>query len=243
MNTPNKLKVEVWSDVVCPFCYIGKRHYEHALAQFEHADEVELEFKSYQLNPDYQQDSTKKENPTVALAKKYNRSIEEMEAMQENVIKMAKEAGLNYNLKNAILFNTFEAHRLLHLAKEKNLGNELEEALFSAYFVEGEDLGNSEVLKSVGANIGLSQEEMEKAFTDEQYAYAVHQDIQEAANLGVTGVPFFVFNRKYGVSGAQPVEAFLNTLKAAHADWKKTQPTTLENITSGPSCDRDGNCE
>lgn len=243
MNTENKMKVEVWSDVVCPFCYIGKRHFDRALAEFENADHVDLEFKSYQLDPNFIQDPDNKANLTEALAQKYNRSISEIEKMQENIVQMAKNAGLEYNLENAVQFNTTNAHRLLQLAKEKGLGNAWEEALFKAYFTEGKDLGNAEELKNLAMQVGLKEDDIDRALTGDEYAHYVNQDIQEAANLGVSGVPFFVFNRKYGVSGAQPKEAFLETLQKSYADWKESKSATIQNVGVGSTCDFEGNCK
>ncbi len=238
----NKLKVEVWSDIVCPFCYIGKRNYESALAEFEHKDKVELKFKSYQLDPNFVQDSTQKHNYRQGLAQKYGRSLEEIDKMIEQMTDSANAVGLNFDLDNAIQFNTFDAHRVLHLAEEKGVGNQLKEALLKAYFIEAKDLGNKEVLKSEALKLGLSSDDIEKALTDDQYAYMVRQDIQEASNLQISGVPFYVFDRKYGVSGAQPPAVFLDTLRKTYAEWTGKSGITLENTSEGMSCDTDGNC-
>lgn len=242
MIMENKLKIEIWSDIVCPFCYIGKRNYESALAEFEHKDKVELEFKSFQLDPDFIQDSAQKHDYRQGLAQKYGRSLEEINAMIEQMTSSAKAAGLDFDLDNAIQFNTFEAHRVLHLAKEKGVGNQLKEALLAAYFTESKDLGNKEVLKAEALKVGLNSEDFELALTDDSYAYKVRQDIQEAGNLTISGVPFYVFDRKYGISGAQPPAVFLDTLRKTYAEWTGKSGITLENTNEGMSCDTDGNC-
>ncbi|HUH51719.1 MAG TPA: DsbA family oxidoreductase [Flavobacterium sp.] len=239
----NKLKVEVWSDIVCPFCYIGKRNYESALAAFEHKDKVELEFKSYQLDANFVQDTTQKHDYRQGLAHKYGRSLEEINTMIEQMTSSAKAVGLDFDLDNAVQFNTFDAHRILHLAKEKGLGNQLKEALLAAYFIESKDLGNKEVLKAEALKIGLNATDFDKVLTDDSYAYTVKQDIQEAGNLQISGVPFYVFDRKYGVSGAQPPAVFLDTLRKTYAEWTGKSSITLENTNEGMSCDTDGNCD
>ena len=140
--------------------------------------------------------------------------------MHQGVIQMAKNVGLTYNFDKAIVANSFNAHKLIQLSKTKGLGDKLEERLFLAYFTEGKDLGNPETLIELGKEIGLDEEEITSAIESDDYAYKVQQDIQEAQNIGVSGVPFFVFNRKYGVSGAQPPEVFLKTLEQSFTDWR-----------------------
>jgi len=243
MKNQDKLLVEVWSDVVCPFCYIGKRNYEKALASFQYADDVQLEFKSFQLDPNFEQIPGQRLDLTANLAKKYNKSIQEVEQMQQGITATAKSVGLDFDFDKAVTFNTFNAHRVAQAAKDAGLGNELEEAFFAAYFVEGKDLGNPEVLKQTAMAVGMSEEDIDKALTDEQYAQRVKEEINEAASLRISGVPFFVFDRKYGVSGAQPVEAFLQTLEAAHKEWKETNAPIFKTVAEGPSCDAEGNCE
>lgn len=244
MENPKKLKVEAWSDVVCPFCYIGKRQYEKALSQFADADDLELEFKSYQLDPGFVQDPDKKTDMKTNLMKKYGRTAEQVDQMLEGITASAAQSGLEYRLEDAVSFNTFEAHRVQKLAKEKGLGSAVEEAFFKAYFTEGKDLGNKEVLTTTAEAAGLTAEEVNRALTEEKYAELVREDIAEASKLGVNGVPFFVFDRKYAVSGAQPVEVFLNTMKAVHDEWsKENAPKFKMADSSGASCDIDGNCD
>ena len=243
MDTQNKLLVEVWSDVVCPFCYIGKRNYEKALAQFQFAEDLILEFKSYQLDPNFvRDDSVEQPSYKERLAAKYGRPISEIEIMIQNMTQMAQAAGLEYHLEKAKNFNTFQAHRVAQLAKEKDLGDAMEEALFEGYFIKGKDFGDTQVLTQEALKVGLIHEDIQRALTEDEYGYRVRQDIHEAANLGISGVPFFVFNRKYGVSGAQPVEVFLETMKVSHQDWTQAHPQKIQIVSQGKSCDTNGNC-
>jgi len=242
MTKNEKLLVEVWSDVVCPFCYIGKRNYEKALSEFENKDDVVLQFKSFQLDPDFIQNPGERHDLTKSLAQKYRRSEAEIEQMQNQITATAKAAGLVFNFDKVVTFNTFNAHRLLQIAGEKGFGNALHEAFFAAYFTRGRDLGSPDVLKEEALRAGLTENDIERALSGDDYAYKVNQDIQEAGNLGISGVPFFVFNRKYGVSGAQPPQVFLDTLKAAYEEWKKSKTVTLQTVAQGQSCDVNGNC-
>jgi protein disulfide-isomerase len=237
------MKVEVWSDVMCPFCYIGKRNYEAALQQFAGKDDIEIVWKSFQLNPDIPQPMLKRTSVYEYLAEIKGMSYEQSVQMHERVVRMAKDAGLDYNFDIAVVGNSFSAHRLIQMAKTKGLGDAAEERLFKAYFTEGKDFADEAVLTELGKNIGLSEADIQEAFTNDAYAYYVKQDIQEAQSIGVTGVPFFVFNRKYAVSGAQPPEMFLSALQQSHAEWKKDNPSALVEVGSGPSCTTDGVCD
>jgi predicted DsbA family dithiol-disulfide isomerase len=205
-----KMKVEIWSDVMCPFCYIGKRRFEKALAQFEHKDQVEVEWKSFQLNPFL------KTNPSITtsehLANEKGWTKEYTDEMTEYVSDMAKAEGLNYQLDKAVVANSMNAHRLSHLAKKYNKQDALEEILFKAYFEEAKNTDDEQVLTDLGLALDLPIDEIKELFTTTIYTKEVKQDIQEAQEIGVKGVPFFVFDRKYGVSGAQESNAFLETL-------------------------------
>ena len=224
MDSNNKMKVDVWSDIMCPFCYIGKRHYESALKQFANADQIELVWHSFQLDPSIPMESDKQQNVYEYLAERKGISFNQSLNGYERVMQMAKNAGLEFNLNNAIVANSFNAHRLIQLAKTKGMGDEAEECLFLAYFVEGKDFGNQEVLVEIGKSIGLTDIEVNDALSNDDYAYSVNQDIQEAQNLGIRGVPFFIFNRKHAISGAQPVEVFLQTLQKSYDEWKNVNP-------------------
>jgi predicted DsbA family dithiol-disulfide isomerase len=217
MSTGNKMKVEVWSDVMCPFCYIGKRNYETAVAQFEWSEDIELIWKSYQLDPDLPSEGDVDVYEYLATRKGISRP--QVEAMHAQVTEMAKNAGLEYHLDKSVMANSFKAHRVIALAKEKGLGDLAEECLFHATFIGGKDFGDTEVLKEIGLEIGLSSDEVDEALTNDVYAYQVTSDINEAREIGVTGVPFFVIDRKYAVSGAQAPQSFLQAIKKAYDEW------------------------
>ncbi|MEJ7559581.1 MAG: DsbA family oxidoreductase [Pedobacter sp.] len=219
MSTESRMKVEVWSDVMCPFCYIGKRNYETAVAQFEAKEDIELIWKSYQLDPELPTEGAKDLDVYEYLASRKGISRPQVQAMHAQVTEMAKNAGLEYRLDKSVMANSFKAHRVIALAKEKGLGDLAEERLFHATFIGGKDFGDTDVLKEIGLEVGLSSIEVEEALNNDHYAYQVSSDINEAREIGVTGVPFFVFDRKYAVSGAQPPQSFLQTLEKAHEEW------------------------
>lgn len=245
MMNEQKMKIEIWSDVMCPFCYIGKRHLEQALAQFDDSNRVEIVWKSYQLNPDLPLKIENKESAYEYLAKAKGISYEQSVQMHDNVVKMAAKVGLNYQFDKAVVANSFYAHQLAQYAKEKGLGVEIEELLFKAYFTEGKDISDKATLVLLGDELGFTQAEVEQALSDEKYAALVRKDIAEAQQIGVRGVPFFVFDRKYAVSGAQPTEQFLGALQQSVSEWK-----TANNINDlqikegdGPACTPEGVCE
>lgn len=209
------MKVEIWSDVMCPFCYIGKKHFEQALEKFDRKGEVEVEWKSYQLDPSIEKG--KSFGHSEYLSQRKGVSPQQVGQMLENVTALAARAGLHYHLENAIVANSFDAHRLSHLAKKYNKQDEAEELLFKAHFVEGKNIGDAIVLIEIGSQLGLPAGETREMLTNKDYAKEVLNDIEEASRFGVRGVPFFVFDRKYAVSGAQPVEVFSKTLETAYA--------------------------
>lgn len=235
------MKIEIWSDVMCPFCYIGKRNFEAALGQFADKENIEVEWKSFQLDASIPEIAN--ETYEEYLVKRKGMSAGQVKGMLANVTASAEQAGLDYDFDKAVMVNSQKAHQLIQFAKTKNLGNEAEERLFKAFFTDGENIADIETLMRLGAEIGLDESELQSAFTDEQYRYLMEQDIQEAKNIGVQGVPFFVFDRKYGVSGAQPPQAFLETLTKSFAEWRALNPKIKLEMTQGQSCDVDGNCK
>jgi len=212
------MKITVWSDFVCPFCYIGVTHIEKALESFEYSEEVEIEYKSYQLEPGavYEPEKTFDQ----ALADRKGTSEAEMKKMNKQVGDMAAKVGLNYNFEDMKLTDTFPAHRLFQYAKEEGKGFEYYDKLYQAYFLNGELISDPEVLTRISSEIGL-QEDTVKAILEnkEEYKGKVNGDINEASQVGVQGVPFFVFNDKYGVSGAQPIEVFEQVLTQVHDEF------------------------
>jgi predicted DsbA family dithiol-disulfide isomerase len=207
------MQVEIWSDIVCPFCYIGKRKFETALEIYPKKDEVEVIWKSYQLDPNLK---TQPEKDIYSyLAESKGQSLEWSKKMHEHVANMAKSVGLAYNFDNAVVANSFDAHRVIQLAKKYGLGDAMEERLFKAYFTEGKNFADHEILASIGDEIGLSRVEIIQTLSSDALAANVHLDIEEGRRLGLQGVPFFVFNRKIAVSGAQDSEIFLQALEEA----------------------------
>jgi predicted DsbA family dithiol-disulfide isomerase len=210
------MRVEVWSDVVCPWCYIGKRRLETALERFPHRDQVEVVWRSFQLDPSVPEGET---HPTLpALAVKYGRSEDEMRGMQRHVEQVAAGEGLEYHLAGQLSGNTLPAHELLHLAAEHGLRNQLKERLLHAYFEEGRPLFDIDSLVPFAVEVGLDEAEVREALTDRRFLAAVREDGATAQALGATGVPFFVVDRRYGAAGAQPAELLLQILERAWAD-------------------------
>ncbi len=210
------MKVEIWSDVVCPWCYIGKRHMEAALAYFEHADQVEIIWRSYQLDPRAPRHG--EEKTLDMLAQKYGVSAAQAMKMQERVSAVAAQAGLEYHLDLTRHENTFDAHRLIHLAAKHGLQAEAEERFFHAHFTEGKPLGDNETLVQLAAEVGVPEDEARAVLDSDAYADAVRADIRRARLLGIQGVPFFAIDEKYGVSGAQPAELLKEALEQAWGD-------------------------
>jgi predicted DsbA family dithiol-disulfide isomerase len=234
------MKVEIWSDVMCPFCYIGKRRFEDALQHFENKDEVEIEWKSFQLNPDMETVPGLKIDQYLADKKGW--TLDYAQQMNANITKMAAEVGLTYNMDKAVVANSFNAHRFSHFAKHHDLGVEAEEQLFKAYFTDGKNIDDTETLIELGVQIGLNATELKQALHGDAYASEVKKDIAQAQHYGIQGVPFFVLDNKYAVSGAQAVPVFEETLKKAFGEWQQENPKPKLETIEGKSCGPDGNC-
>lgn len=204
------MKIEVWSDFVCPFCYIGKRHMETAIEASGMKDQVEIVYKSFQLNPD----SKKHYDQGIdeIIAEKYGISVEQAQTSNNNIVEAAKAVGLDYNFKEIKPTNTFDAHRLSHYAKEEGKMDAFTEAMMRCYFVEAVNISETEVLLGVIEAIGLDRDKAQSILESTKYSDAISDDVEEARKFGVSGVPFFVFDREAAVSGAQPVEHFVEVL-------------------------------
>jgi predicted DsbA family dithiol-disulfide isomerase len=228
------MRVDIWSDVVCPFCYIGKKRLEHVAE--EAGIELEIHWHSFELDPDAP--AKHDTSNTERLAKKYGRSYAEMEDMERNVAAMAAAEGINFQWQKANSGNSFNAHRIIHLAQSKGLGNEAEEAFFHAYMTEGLAIGEREVVEEIASRIGLDNAEVEYVLDSDELADFVRHDEKIAREqLNVTGVPFFVFDQKLALSGAQPREIFLQALQQA-------QSTSSEQIEQDDAAQcNDGQCE
>ncbi|MBW8888052.1 MAG: DsbA family oxidoreductase [Fibrobacteres bacterium] len=208
------MEIEIWSDVVCPFCYLGKRRLEKALEEFPGRDEVNVTWKSFQLHPGL------KAKPGLGLetylAERKGWSLSQIRANHDRLAQAGAELGLEYRFEKAVIADTFDAHRLIQLAKAEGKGEALEERLFRAYFTEGRDLGEAKVLAGLAGEAGIDPVKTAAVLADkESFAAEVRADIEEAERLGVTGVPFFVFDRRFAVSGAQDAEVFRRALAQA----------------------------
>ncbi|SEJ13180.1 Predicted dithiol-disulfide isomerase, DsbA family [Cyclobacterium xiamenense] len=206
--------IEIWSDIVCPFCYLGKRKLEKALEAFPAEDAVSITYKSFQLMPDVPTQPGLSIN--AFLAREKGISLEQAQEMNAYVTEQANAMGLTYNLDRAVVANTFRAHRLLHHAKSLGLQSETKERLLKAYFTEGKNIDDTDTLLALAEEIGLTQ--VQQVLESDDYALDVRADVLEARQLGIKGVPFFVFNRKSAISGAQNVALFSETLAQAFAD-------------------------
>ncbi len=237
----NKMQVEIWSDIMCPFCYIGKRKFERALEGFSNKDNIEVVWKSYQLAPDME--TTPGKTIHQYLSERKGVSIDEAKRMNDYVTDMAAKTGLVYNFDKAVVANSFNAHRLIHLAGEHGKQSEVKEKLLAAYFTEGKNVDDIDILIKIGTEAGLNTNEVKAALTGDTYANEVRNDIDEANQLGVNGVPFFVFNRKYAISGAQETQSFTQALETSFTDWKKINAIMELEATGGPVCTPDGECK
>jgi len=206
------MRVDIWSDIVCPWCYIGERRFARGLAGFEHRDEVEVVYRSFELDPSIPKGQT---TPILdVLAAKYGMSRAEAGQAETRVAALAAADDLNFTSDRA-MGNTFDAHRLVHLGRERGVQGRLLERLYHAYFAEGRPVFDVGALAGVAAEAGLDPDQAQQSLEDGRYGDAVRADEDEASALGITGVPFYVVDRKYGISGAQPAEAFTQAMRQA----------------------------
>jgi predicted DsbA family dithiol-disulfide isomerase len=216
------LKVEIWSDVVCPWCYIGKRRFESALERFSHREAVEVVWRSFELDPTA---PVRREGDAAErLASKYGMSRQQAVESQDRLTQTAAQEGLTFRFDLAQSGNTFNAHRLLHLADERGLQAEVKERLMQAYFSEAEPIGDVETLVRLVAEVGIPSAEARAVLSTDAYAEDVRADEREASELGISGVPFFVIDRRYGVSGAQSPDILLQALEQA---WTESHPNLV----------------
>jgi predicted DsbA family dithiol-disulfide isomerase len=210
------MKVEIWSDVVCPWCYIGKRRFERALERFDGRDGVDVTWRSFQLNPDHPRGD--RQGHDEHLAAKLGMTMDQVRALNERVIKLAAAEGLDYDFDRYQVVNTFDAHRLTHLAKARGLGAAMQERLLRGQLVGGEVLDDSDTLVRLASEVGLTAEEVRQVLESDAYSSDVEDDLREARELGVAGVPFFVIDRRYGISGAQESDLFLQVLEQVRGE-------------------------
>ncbi|MFI2214344.1 DsbA family oxidoreductase [Streptomyces sp. NPDC020141] len=232
------MRVEIWSDIACPWCYIGKARFEKGLADFVHRDEVEVVHRSFELDPARAKGDTG--SVVDMLAQKYGRTREEALAMEEHVASNARAEGLGYRTEGRDHGSTFDIHRLLHLARARGRQNELLDRAYRANFAEERSVYDPSVLLALAVEAGLDEAEARAVLADESaYADEVRADERQAAEFGATGVPFFVFDRRYGVSGGQPADLFTKALEQA---WQGRTPAPA-GAPDAPACDTDGSCE
>ncbi|MFT8679381.1 DsbA family oxidoreductase [Gluconacetobacter sp.] len=229
------MKLEIWSDYACPYCYIGKRFLEAALAEFEHAREVEIVFRAFELDPS--------SGPAVTtttldrIMRKYGKSRSDAQAMIDHITSMGERCGLDMRYASVRYTNTFDAHRLTKFAEQHGRGADMTERLFRAYFTDNSPLADHDVLVGLARDVGLDGDAVRAMLSSTDFAEAVRHDETRASQTGVHGVPFFVFDGAYALSGAQPKAQLLAALRQS---WKKARKTASENPTTGMTCDSTG---
>ena len=230
------LTVDVWSDIVCPWCAIGKRRLEAALARFPHSDDVEVVWRAFELDPSAP--AVRDEDNATRLARKYGRTRAQVEAMTQQLTETAAADGLEFHLANARSGNTFDGHRVLHLAAERGLQDAVKERFLRGYMSEGEAIGERDVLIRLATAAGLDPGEVRAVLASDRYAKEVREEEETARSIGITGVPFFVLGGKYAVSGAQSADVMLRALEQAWASLPETASDT--DAAEGAACGPDG---
>jgi len=218
------MKVEIWSDVICPFCYIGKRRIESALAQLPQRERIEITWKSFQLQPETRTDPTR--NALQHLAARKGWSMDVARQVAADLSNRARDVGLAFNYDRTVVANTFDAHRLIHFATTQGKGDEMTEQLFKSYFVDGRNIADHAFLAELAASIGLPADEAQDALASDRFADDVRHDIDDALQMGINGVPFFVLDNKYAVSGAQDTSVFVEALTRALNEWNGDSSAT-----------------
>ncbi|AXE39114.1 DsbA family oxidoreductase [Acidipropionibacterium virtanenii] len=231
------MRIDIWSDIVCPFCYIGGRHLQLALERFDHADQVEVVWRSFELDPGAVNDP--QADLTDQLAAKYQMTRDEAEANQQQVAEAMGAVGLEFNWRDAHPANTFDAHRLAHLAAARGLSEEAQTAFEKAYFTDGQAVGDHRVLRDLAVGIGLDTDEVDTVLTSDRYADEVRADEDRARDHGISAVPTFVLAGQYSVSGAQPVDTLVDVLEQV---WNLTEKSPLVPVSgpAGESCGVEG---
>jgi predicted DsbA family dithiol-disulfide isomerase len=226
------LKIDVWSDIICPWCAIGKRRLEAALARFPHRDDVEIVWRAFELDPSAP--AVREGDNATRLAEKYGRTRAQAEAMIQSVTDTAAKDGLDFQLMRARSGNTFDGHRVLHLAAQRGLQDAVKERFFRGYMSEGQAIGEHEVLVRLASEAGLDAEEVRTVIASDRYAREVREEEETARRLGIHGVPFFVLAGKYAISGAQPADEILRVLEQAWASLPGREEVALDGAVCGP---------
>ncbi len=235
------MKVEIWSDFTCPFCYMGKTKFELALDKFPHKDKVKIEYASYQLDPNAETPSNK--SVFEILMAKYDQTLDQVKVMTNQITLQAKEIGLDFHFEQMLHVGTYDAHRLVKYARRKDKEQEMVDKIFHSYFTEGKQIDDHSVLHELALEVGIEKEAIDEVLSVNCCAKSVKTDMETAYEMGIQGVPFFIFNNKYAISGAQPIEVFANVLEDI---WQETQlenrasdgeGTCTTNYCEGPDCD------
>jgi predicted DsbA family dithiol-disulfide isomerase len=232
-----QLVVEVWSDIACPWCYVGKRRLESALARFEHRDDVRVVWRAFELDPSAPRERDRTQSYAARLASKYGRSEAQAQEMIQHMVGVAAAEGLPFDFERIRSGNTFDAHRVLHLAALRGQQDALKERFLRAYFCEGQPIGDHETLLTLASAQGLDVDELQSLLSSDLYAEEVRAEQREARDIGVSGVPFFLLGRKYAVAGAQPAEVLLQALNKA---WAEQPELTTLGAADGAVCGPDG---
>ncbi|NLD78358.1 MAG: DsbA family oxidoreductase [Acidimicrobiales bacterium] len=240
-SQPERLRIDVWSDVVCPWCYVGLTNLDVALAEFEHADKIDVVLHSYELDPGA---PVRDDQPvSVHIAKKYGISIEQAEASQARIRNMGEEVDIEFNFDLTVRSNTIDAHRLLHLAAEHGLQRELKTELFEAYFTRGEVVGEHDTLRQAALAVGLPADVVDQVLDSDLYSDEVRADVSAAREMGISGVPFFLLDGDLGFGGAQPPDRMLQALQRVWAERRPEPAGLLDDLVSdADACGPDG-CE
>jgi predicted DsbA family dithiol-disulfide isomerase len=229
-----RLAIDIWSDIACPWCYVGKRRLEAALALFPHRASVDVTWHAFELDPS----APARRDPSVTyagrIAAKYGMKVEDAEKRIRDMTEMAKADGLDFQFDTAQSGNTFDAHRVVHLGGERGVQDAVKERLLRAYFTEGERVSDRETLVRLGSEAGLDAAEVRRMLETDRYTREVREDEASARELGVTGVPFFVIGGRYGISGAQPAQALLGALERAWGETKDESAREAEGAACGP---------
>ena len=215
------MRVEIWSDIACPWCYVGKRRFEAALREFEHAADVDVVWRSFELDPGAPR--TREGSQHEHLAAKYGMPVERARAMNERMKGEGEKEGIDFRFDRVRMGNTFDAHRLVHLAAESGKADAMKERLMRAYFTEGEAIGDPDALARLAADVGLDASGAREALAGDAYAAEVRADEERARSFGISGVPFFAIDERHGVSGAQTPDVLLGALRQAYEESEATQ--------------------
>lgn len=237
------MKIEIWSDIACPYCYIGKRKLEKALEQFPHRDDVELVWHSYELDPELTAaDSCKPYN--AYMHKRFGYTEEQAQKSNAKLVRLAKEVELNYNFDHLIVANTSKALRMVKLAALSNLATEMEEVLFKAYFIDGKNIGSNDILIELGTQVGLEESAIIELLNGDRFAADIKSDIEYSeSELNLEYIPFYLFNNKHVVQGSIAIDNYLDILQKSYNEWKAEGVSSTRNkAIKGQSCSIDGHC-